>query len=250
MIKIENLHFTYQDKFTLHIDNLQLNTTGLYSLIGANGAGKTTLLKILAGLLTYNTGSIEINNKELKYIDSITLSSLRSYIPQNLYINFPFDIEQFIGFGLYRNMNILSHLNNEDKKRMNGIIEILNLQSIRKKKIKEISGGELQKVHIARALFQNTNILLLDEPVSNIDIHYKFKIFELLKEFSKNKLILYITHDINIALNYSEKIISLKNGNLIGVLSQEETIKHFSKIYEGDFEIEKVKNKFILIGEK
>ncbi len=147
-------------------------------------------------------------------------------------------------------MNIFSMLERKHEEETRRIMESLDISSIEEHSINNISGGELQKAHIARALLQNAPVMLLDEPVSNIDIHYKFQIMKLLREEAKQRTVFYVTHDINTALNYSDRIIAMKSGSIISFMDKHETVKHFEQIYDRKFKIRNVEGHYILIDEE
>lgn len=250
MITVQNVKFSYDKSNSIYIKNLSLPDHGLISIIGPNGAGKTTMLKLIAGLLPYSAGSIMYNDTELNGMNHIALAALRSYVPQNTEVHFSFTVRQFISFGMYRHMNILSGINPMLSSRLEENAVFLEIDHVLDKQITQISGGELQKAHIGRALFQNTDVILLDEPVSNIDIHYRFMIMKKLKALSEDHLIIYVTHDVNNALNNADILVGMKNGKVLFTGDAEYTIAHMQDLYEKRFSIERVKGKYIIIDEE
>lgn len=250
MLNIKNLAFSYSgNRDVVAVSELNVSNRGLYSIIGMNGAGKTTLLKIIAGILKYR-GSCTLQNREVNTLNAASLSQMRSYIPQSQAFSFDFTVNQFVRFGLYRQMNIFSLLERKHEEEARRIMESLDICSIAEHSLNNISGGELQKAHIARALLQNAPVMLLDEPVSNIDIHYKFQIMKLLREEAKQRMVFYVTHDINTALNYSDMIIAMKNGSIISFMDNHDTVKHFEQIYDRRFRIRDIEGHYILIDEE
>lgn len=250
MISVQYVAFSYDRFNSVRIDELEFPGHGLISVIGPNGAGKTTMLKLIAGIIPYREGSIKYKSEELAGIDSKDLALMRSYVPQNTEVHFAFTVRQFISFGMYRNMNILSQLDSELENRLQQNAAFLEIEHVLDKQITEISGGELQKAHIARALFQDTEIILLDEPVSNIDIHYRFMIMRKLRELSENHLIIYVTHDVNNALNNAHSIIGMRSGQVQFTEDAHYTVRHMEALYGKRFAIEQVKGKYIIIDEE
>ncbi len=249
MIHLKDIEFSYSDKTVLNIDELQFPATGLISIIGKNGAGKSTLLKLMAGIHR-TKGSIMYGKRHLNSLSPVILASLRSYVPQNTEVHFPFTVRQFIAFGMYRNMNLLSGISIREESMIDEITAFLEIDSIAEKSINEISGGELQKSHIARALFQDTPVMLLDEPVSNIDIHYKFTIMKKLRTLSENHLIVYVTHDVNNALNNSDRILSIKNGKPVFFQQSSYCAQHLDLVYDKGFIVEKIGESYFIIDEE
>ncbi len=251
MIKINNLKFAYEKVNVIDIDSLNFPENGIISLIGPNGAGKSTLMKLIGKIIPIkNNAKIEINGMNIKSYSSAVLSSLRSYVPQDTTVQYRFTVRQFISFGMYREMSLFSDLSHKRKVECESIINFLELREVANKYISGISGGELQKAHIARALFQNTPIMMLDEPISNIDIHYRFAIMRKLTELSKSKLIIYITHDVNNALNNSDRILALKSGKIVFFESPEFTAENLNLIYGKNFDIVKTKGKYVILDEE
>ncbi|MCK4523472.1 ABC transporter ATP-binding protein [candidate division WOR-3 bacterium] len=251
MIKINQLKFAYEKENVIDIDALVFPENGIISVIGPNGAGKSTLMKLISRIIPIkHDGKIEINGMDIKSYSSTALSSLRSYVPQNTIVQYRFTVRQFILFGMYREMSLFSGLSHRRMDECENIIKFLELRTVIDKYISGISGGELQKAHIARALFQNTPIMMLDEPISNIDIHYRFLVMRKLTELSKNKLIIYITHDVNNALNNSDKILALKAGKIVFFESPEFTAENLDLIYGKNFDIVKTKGKYIILDEE
>ncbi len=251
MIKINNLKFAYEKENVIDIDSLNFPENGIISLIGPNGAGKSTLMKLIGKIIPIkNNAKIEINGMNIKSYSSAVLSSLRSYVPQDTTVQYRFTVRQFISFGMYREMSLFSDLSHKRKVECESIIDFLELREVANKYISGISGGELQKAHIARALFQNTPIMMLDEPISNIDIHYRFAIMRKLTELSKSKLIIYITHDVNNALNNSDRILALKSGKIVFFESPEFTAENLNLIYGKNFDIVKTKGKYVILDEE
>lgn len=250
MISVQHVAFSYDRFNSVRIEELEFPDHGLISVIGPNGAGKTTMLKLIAGIIPYREGSIKYKSAELSDIDSKYLASMRAYVPQNTEVHFAFTVRQFISFGMYRNMNILSQLDIELEKRLEENAAFLEIEHVLDKQITDISGGELQKAHIARALFQDTDIILLDEPVSNIDIHYRFMIMRKLRELSDSRLIIYVTHDVNNALNNAHSIIGMRSGHVQFTEDAHYTVRHMEELYGKRFAIEQVKGKYIIIDEE
>lgn len=251
MFRIRNLRFAYAKSDVVQIETLDIPARGLFAIVGPNGAGKSTLIKIIAGILKEYRGSIVVDSRELSDYSAAQMADMRSYVPQETAVHFGFTVQQFIEFGQFRSMGLFSSMPLSLKDRLTGIARQLELDKLIHKSVSEISGGELQKTHIARSLFQDSSIMLLDEPVSSIDIHHKYEIMKFLRTLSQDKLILYVTHDIVTALNYSDSIIALKEGSLIGVKKPFEMNETVRALYGNTFTIEEIRNNYVIIeGDK
>jgi len=251
IIELKSVKFAYgRDRFAIDDVSIQFPVSGLSAIIGRNGSGKSTLLKLAAGLIRPQSGRVFYEDKDIKTIPTYDLADLRSFVPQNLYVRSDVTVKQFVSFGLYRNMDFFSRLQKNDSERVDYYMETLEIIKVSKHRIWEISGGELQKAHIARALVQNAKVLLMDEPVSNIDLDYKFRIMSVLKSIAKEKCVILVTHDVNSALNYADEIIALKEGKMESTGSPEFTANALNGIYERRFLIEKVRGKYIILDEE
>lgn len=214
MIKIKNLSIKIKDKILIPQLDLELNQGEFWAILGKNGTGKTTLLHTLAGFLTYKQGSIEINKKQLCEFDVLSRAQNIALLPQMLEASLNCTVEQSVAYGRYAwHKNSAEKL--EDIKMVEKAIHALELDHLRKQSIQKISGGELRKVEIATILAQNSKVLLLDEPLNHLDISFRFKLMELLKQLSKNKLIVIVTHDIQYVEKYCSHVMMILDNNKI-----------------------------------
>ena len=197
---LTNINFTLQDK-------------GLIFIIGKSGSGKSTLLNILGGLDSKTTGKIYIDNKD---IDNFKEKDFDNY--RNTYIGFIFqDFNLLEEYNVFDNIMISAKLVRK-KVNKNEILNLLNkldLNGLEYRNINELSGGQQQRVGIARALIKNPKIILADEPTGNLDSTSSLEIFKLLKEISKEKLVVVVSHDLENAYNFKDKILELQDGNII-----------------------------------
>lgn len=219
-IQINNLVFSYpapdENIFTLKVDELKIYDADFVSLIGPNGCGKSTLLKIIVNLLKPKKGDIKIFNKLLNKITQKELAKYISYVPQTNYSVFPFSVYEIVMMGRFHKLSMLGFETKEDKEIVKNALNEMQVYHLAKKGIKELSGGEAQRVFIARAIAQQSKIILLDEPTSHLDIEHQIMIFEKLIELNSkdNKTIITVSHDLNLVANYSKRIILLKDGNV------------------------------------
>ncbi|MCX7797490.1 MAG: ABC transporter ATP-binding protein [Melioribacter sp.] len=231
LLKIENLKFSYPSnnnyRFEIKIKDWGVDIGSFVTLLGPNGSGKSTLLKLIIRILNYNSGSIKFRNKELSSISRKELSKMIAYVPQSIVTIFPYSVYEFVMMGRTPYLNFMGFEKEEDKKIVNEILDILEISHLRKKGINEISGGELQRVVIAKALAQNPEFILLDEPNAHLDLEHQISTFDLLKKLKDEKklTILAVTHDLNLAGIYADEVAFILNGQIIESGSKSELLK-------------------------
>ena len=218
MIRFVNVNKEYRSKKgqvtkALNDININLGNKGLVFIIGKSGSGKSTLLNILGGLDSKTSGKIYIDNKD---IDSFREKDYDSY--RNTYIGFIFqDFNLLEEYNVFDNVMLSAKLLRKkvDKEEILNLLERLGLKGLEYRNINELSGGQKQRVGIARALIKNPKIILADEPTGNLDSHSSLETFKLLKEISKEKLVVVVSHDLENANTYADKILELQDGNAI-----------------------------------
>ena len=189
--------------------NVSIENGQLIALVGANGIGKSTLLRTLTGIQKPLTGTVTLNEKNIFSYDSIELAQNLSLVlteklpPSNL------SVFELIALGRQPYTNWLGTLSEIDLEKINAAIALTHTEHLVDKKIHEISDGQLQIVLIARALSQDTALIILDEPTTHLDLHHKVSVFKLLKKLTKetNKSVLFSTHDIDLAIQLSDEMI-------------------------------------------
>ena len=210
---------------------MNLKKGELIALIGANGIGKSTLLRTLIGIQPPLSGNVILNGKNINEYDSISFAQNLSIVlteklpPSNL------TVFEIIALGRQPYTNWLGNLSDNDISKINEAMELTQITSLAEKKHYEISDGQLQKVLVARALAQDTPLIILDEPTTHLDLLHKVSLFKLLKKLAKetNKCILFSTHDIDMAIQISDEMIIMTDENVV----QDQPCNFISK---GNFE--------------
>ncbi len=239
MIKISNLTFSYtsQNQNILNKINITFNENEFAVILGPNGSGKTTLIKLMARFIKPVQGELYLRGIPYNRISTKEFYKKISYVPQKFFSIYPYTVFETVLMGRSLNFSLLGFEHESDIEKVELVLEELNLSHLAKKKISEISGGELQKVIIARAIVQDSEVILLDEPNTHLDVKHQIQIFELLKSLKKSgKSIIAVSHDINLASFYADRIILLKNGTIHYDGSIDEILKE--DIIEEIFEIE------------
>lgn len=217
MIALKNITKIYkskkgQDTIALKNINLKLGNKGLTFILGKSGSGKSTLLNILGGLDTYTSGELQINGKKTKDFKESDFETYR-----NTYIGFIFqEFNLLENYTVYDNIKLALELQGKKptEEEVLKVLKQVELENILKRKPNELSGGQKQRVSIARALIKNPEIILADEPTGNLDSATSTQIFEILKEISKDKLVIVVSHDEESAKKYADRIIKIKDGEI------------------------------------
>ena len=213
-IEVNNLSFEYiKNNETLKNVSFKFSSGDIIAVLGVNGAGKSTLIKCLGSIYKPKSGQILIGEKNLTSLNSNEKARLISYVPQS--ISFP-DFSVFDSILIGRKPYINVEPKEEDYKIISNAITSLGLDHLAFKNVNQISGGEKQKVAIARALVQSSSVILFDEPTSSLDVKNQLEAINLIKRIVKeNNLIAFVViHDINLALKLANKFLLLKEGQV------------------------------------
>lgn len=214
-LEIQNLGFSYKSHKVFQNINLSADQGEILSLVGPNGAGKTTLLKCINLLHTANQGDIFIEGQNIKQMTRLEMAKKIAYVSQNGQVNFPISVFDAVLLG--RKPHIGMKVTQHDLDLVFEVLCQMNIDHLSGKHLNELSGGERQKVMIAKALVQEPEILLLDEPTTFLDLGYQMKIMQVVRDLVDEKKICAIitTHELNYALQYSERIAILKDGEIL-----------------------------------
>lgn len=212
-IQIENLALKLNSTPVLRGVSFSVAQGEYVSIIGPNGAGKTTLFRCLLGMYSYS-GSARINGQECSVCNSRALARQVSYVPQTHDIEFPLSVYDFVMMGRYPYLSALSPVQKRDEEAVERALSITSTAQFRTRTLRTLSGGERQKVYIAAALAQETQIMLLDEPATFLDWKHQTEVMKLLKKINVEcgTTILAVNHDLNSAAHWSDRIIALKDG--------------------------------------
>ena len=232
-VDIRDLCFTYDGQPVLHDINLQINKRDLLGIIGPNGGGKTTLLKIMLGLLKPTKGKLKIFGKMPKEArDKI------GYVPQVATFDrdFPITALEVTLMGKLGKRGLGSGFTKEDHEEALQALDQVGMLSYSKRQVGLLSGGQIQRVLVARALIKKPKLLLLDEPLSSLDPEAQQNFYELLNKLKKNMAIVIVTHDITAASFYIEKIACL-NVKLYYHGKTKEGMKYIEETYQCPIEL-------------
>ncbi len=246
MIEVKSLKFSYRTFQVLRDISFNVHKKEMVFVVGPNGSGKTTLLKCIARILKAK-GLILLNDKNIYDYIKEDFAKLVGYVPQRSEISF---LTVFDAVLLGRKPYFGWKVTEKDIKLVERILDLMDLKHLSFKKLNELSGGELQKVTIARALVQQPAVLLLDEPTNNLDIKNQIKLMKLLREVVKKEEISAIitTHDLNIASSYADKVIMMKDGKIyasggVEVLNE----RNIRAVYGIDVDVVRVNGRVVIL---
>ena len=228
ILNIENLSFAYRDKVVFKNLSFKLQDKTICSILGPNGIGKTTFIKCLLGLNPRYTGDIYIDDKNVKNIDRKTFYSFVAYLKQGGKETSIYTVLDTVLLGLASEINPLLKPSKADIEKVDNILKELNIYHLRDKYVSRLSGGEAQMVYMARALVKEPEILILDEPESNLDYRNQLLMLDtMMKLKNKGKLIVFNTHYPEHALRFSDKTLimsdnfSFKFGDTKDIITKE-----------------------------
>ncbi|MEK3705118.1 ABC transporter ATP-binding protein [Paenibacillus sp. FSL R7-0198] len=215
MVEVRNV--TKQYSGVRVVDDVSLNIAKgkITSFIGPNGAGKSTLLSMITRLISKDTGQVLIEGREIESWKNKDLSRKISVLKQSNHINIRLTVEDLVAFGRFPYSQ--GRLTPEDQQWIQEAIDYMELAPFRKKYLDELSGGQRQRAYIAMVIAQNTEYILLDEPLNNLDMKHSVQIMKVLRRMvdELGKTIVIVIHDINFASCYSDYIVALKDGRVV-----------------------------------
>lgn len=217
MIEVKNLTYSYASKPVLQHLNFAIEEGGFYAVMGANGSGKTTLLRLISGMLTPQEGEVLVDGTNVRHFKARQLAQRMSFVRQHPQTDFEFSAFETVLMGRNPYQRHLQNESERDWKIVEQCMRQTGTWHLRFAKPSQMSGGELQRVMLARALAQQTSIMLLDEPISNLDISHQFDILDLLRTINseEHKTVLIVLHDLNMALQYCQKLLLLHQGQVL-----------------------------------
>lgn len=226
--------------------NTEFREGHFYGILGPNGAGKTSLVRQILGLIPHNEGEILFDGISIKKITRNEMALSLSFLSQNMNTNADFTVSDIIAMGREPHRKRFSPLDGNDLRIIEEAMEFTKCAHLKDKSITRISSGERQRVMIARTIAQDTPWIILDEPVSNLDIKHQVELMQVLEKLrkEKNRTIIAILHDINLAVKFCDYIVFMKDGKIFSQGKKEKTLTkdNLAMLYGMDFDFYNMKS--------
>ena len=235
MITVNHLTFQINQRVILHDISFRFEKGKFYVLAGPNGSGKSTLLKCLCGLERNHTGQVQLMGQPLVGYPHRQRAHIQTYVPQQSHSGFDFSVKEFVMMGRYPYQSTFAALSNDDMALCHRIMTDTDTLHLSTQSVQTLSGGEYQRVVIARALMQDTPVVYLDEPFSQLDLYHQSAMLKLFREQCNryHKTVICVLHDFNQILQYADQVLLLNNGHIAahGEPYQTLTPKAIEQIY-------------------
>jgi len=224
MININNISVCYRDTEVLHNVSLNINIAEFTFILGPNGAGKSTLLKSINAIKDIDSGTITINGKPTTQWDTKELARQIAFIPQEFHIQFDYTVFEFVLMARFPWLDFFGRYGERDYEIAEQYLAQLDLLPFRHRFYGSLSGGEKQRVLIARALVQDTPIILMDESLSSLDINHQIEILQYLQGINatQQKTIIVVSHNLNLSAEFARRLIFIKEGRCLATGTVEE----------------------------
>ena len=244
MIKVLNLTKRFGNKTVIENVSLKIHPQKITSFIGPNGAGKSTLLSMVSRLINADTGEVFLDQTDIKKMKSNDFAKKVAILKQSNFMNVRLTVEELVSFGRFPYSR--GHLTDEDKQFVKQSLEYMNLMEIKDSYLDELSGGQRQRAFIAMVIAQDTDYILLDEPLNNLDMKHSVQIMKTLRKLvdELGKTVVIVLHDINFASVYSDRIVALKDGKIVrdGETEESINIETLDDIYDMNIPIKRMNN--------
>lgn len=249
MLEVKNLYTGYDKKEIIKNINFEIKRGENLCIVGPNGCGKSTLLKSIANIIEYK-GNIKIDGEEVNSLSRLELAKKIGLMSQITQMYFPYTVYETVSLGRYAySKGAFATLSSEDDEIIIDSMKKVGIYELKDKMITELSGGQLQRVFLARVFAQNPDVILLDEPTNHLDFKHQIELLENLNEWVKqnNKIVVGVLHDLNLVQYFADKVLILKDGKEVDYGLPQDVLKGLTlnKVYGMD-----IKNFMINILQK
>ncbi|WFA09287.1 ABC transporter ATP-binding protein [Tissierella sp. Yu-01] len=245
-ISVKNLSVAYEDNVIIDQMNLSIPKGKINIIIGSNGCGKSTLLKSIARIIEPRSGEIFINNKDIQTQKEKFLATQIAFLPQGPICPSGMTVKELVAYGRFPHQKMIGGLKSHDKEIINWAIEETGLKEFKDREIESLSGGQRQRAWIAMTLAQETDVIMLDEPTTYLDMSYQLEVLQLLEKLNKEKgiTIVMVLHELNNACRFASNIIGLKDGKIVcqGLPKDAITEDNLREIYGIDVKLQLSEN--------
>lgn len=238
MLEVKNLYTGYDKKEIIKNINFKIKRGENLCIVGPNGCGKSTLLKSIANIIEYK-GNIKIDGKEVNNLSRLELAKKIGLMSQITQMYFPYTVYDTVSLGRYAySKGAFATLSSEDDEIIIDSMEKVGIYKLKDKMITELSGGQLQRVFLARVFAQNPDVILLDEPTNHLDFKHQIELLENLNEWVKqnNKIVVGVLHDLNLVQYFADNVLILKDGKEVDYGLPQDVLKGstLNKVYGMD----------------
>lgn len=241
MLNVHQVGFSYNGKTILQDVSLQVESGEILAVVGPNGAGKTTLIRTISGILHPKTGMVQVSGMNLEKLPPIQRARYLAVVPQARELPATFTVFQTVMLGRTPYLGWLGNTTTQDVEIVRHVLHLTELEDFKERRIGEISGGEQQRVLLARALAQNTPILLLDEPTAHLDLQHQSRLLNLVRQSADEigLAVLLAIHDLNLVGFYADRVLLLVNGKVqsIGTPNEVLTQANIERAYQVNVEV-------------
>lgn len=227
MLKLRNVRCGYEGQEIIKGISFDVEARQNSCIIGPNGSGKTTLLRAISHIIPYE-GEIQIQGQEIRGVERKDLARRVALLSQVSQVYFPYTVYETVALGRYAySTGLLGNLQKEDQVIIAESLQKVGLYEQKDKLISQLSGGQLQRVFLARAFAQDPEVILLDEPTNHLDLKYQIELLDHLKEWvrDKDKVIIGVLHDLNLVQQFADQVILMDEGQVVAKGSAEEVLK-------------------------
>ena len=226
MIKLKDVSYSYGERFSVKDASLDVKEGSVTVLLGPNGSGKTTLLNLTSGILKPQSGNVYLKEQDIHKMKHKQRAKSIAVVRQFVTAPFGYSVFDIVAMGRYAYKKRFEALGKEDAEIIRYFLNEMGIEDLKDEPVNKISGGELQRVSLARALCQQSEVLLLDEPVNHLDIRHRYDILNTIrKRADEGHTALCVLHDINLAKKYADMLVLIKNGGIKRICHAEEVTK-------------------------
>lgn len=240
-LRASKITVAYQEKKIITDLSVTFKANKITTIIGANGCGKSTLLKALTRIWPLEKGSVFLDKKPLLILDTKEIAQKIAFLPQAPKLATATKVYDLVSYGRYPYQKGFGRLSADDQQKIEWALELTKTKHLRDQLVEDLSGGQRQRVFIAMTLVQDTDIVVLDEPTTYLDMNHQLEIMEILQKLNKeeNKTIIMVLHDLNLAARFSDEMLAMKKGQLIcqGTVPEVMTPQVLRDVFEIDAQL-------------
>lgn len=218
-VSVQALFHAYDGSPVLRRLSFDIAQGEFFIVIGPNGSGKTTLMKMIAGLIRPQSGEIRISGKSIRKYRRKALARRMAFVPQQMPLDFPFAVEEVVLFGRSPHLGTFGLTSEEDLHHARQAMAFTEITHLARRRLNQLSGGECQRVFIARAICQDPEIIVLDEPTASLDISHQLRIMDMMEKMKQERhvTVIMVSHDVNLAAMYADTLMLLHQGETVRV---------------------------------